>query len=249
MSERLHFGSDREPPPADRRVMTMGAAFLVVASLLMLRSLWSPAAPQGQLVEVRGEVARPGVYAVEPATLSAAVEAAGGLTDGLPDTPLRDGDAVQVDADGARVVPMGDPLLVALPINVNVNGVEALKVIPGVTDDVASAIIAERAAHGPFHDVGELKRVKGLGGAALDRVRPFVTTGTTAPKGPIDLNTADAPALESLPGVGPSLAARIVADRQANGPYRTVDALDRVSGVGPATVERLRGLATVGGSP
>jgi competence protein ComEA len=229
--------------------MALGVAFLGVATLLMLRSLWTPSAPQGQLVEVRGDVARPGLYAVDPATLSAAVEAAGGLTDGLPDTPLRDGDAVQVDADGARVVPMGDPLLVALPVNVNVNGVEALKVIPGVTDDVASAIIEERAAHGPFQGVGDLKRVRGLGGAALDRVRPFVTTGATAPKGPVDLNTADALALESLPGVGPSLAARIVVDRQANGPYRSIDALDRVAGVGPATVERLRGQATVEGTP
>lgn len=246
MAERVHFGPDREPPPADRRVQALAVAFLVVSSLLMLRSLLAPSGPQGQLVEVRGDVARPGVYAVEPATLSAAVEAAGGLTDGLPDTPLREGDAVQVDADGARVVPMGDPLLVALPINVNVNGVEALKSIPGVTDDVASAIVAERAAHGPFHDVGELKRVRGLGGASLDRVRPFVTTGATTPKEPVDLNHADALTLESLPGVGPSLAARIVADRQANGPYASVEALDRVSGVGPATVARLRGLATVG---
>lgn len=249
MSERLRFGPDREPPAPDRRVMMMGVAFLVVASALMLRSVWTPTAPTGQLVEVRGEVARPGVYAVDPPTLSAAVEAAGGLTDGLPDTLLHEGDAVQVDADGARVVPMGDPLLVALPINVNVNGVEALKVIPGVTDDVASAIIAERAARGPFHDVAELKRVKGLGGDALDRVRPFVTTGAVAPAGPVDLNSADALALESLPGVGPALAARIVEDRQAHGPYKSVDALDRVSGVGPATISRLRDRATTGGSP
>lgn len=249
MSERLRFGPGREPPAPDRRVMAMGAGFLVVASLLMLRSLWTPSDPPGQLVEVRGDVARPGVYAVDPPTLSAAVEAAGGLTDGLPDTPLHPGDAVQVDADGARVVPMGDPLLVALPINVNVNGVEALKVIPGLTDDVASAIIAERANRGPFRDVDELRRVKGLGGAALDRVRPYVTTGPVVPKGPIDLNVADALALESLPGVGPSLAARIVADRQANGPYASVDALDRVAGVGPATIARLRDQATAGGSP
>ncbi len=129
------------------------------------------------------------------------------------------------------------------------NGVEALKVVPGLTDQVASAIVAERLARGPFHEVAELKRVPGMSKAAVERVRPFVTTGDAAPAGPIDLNAADAPAFEKLPGIGPSLAARIVADRAARGPFKTVDELDRVSGVGPATLERIRALVLVGATP
>jgi competence protein ComEA len=55
---------------------------------------------------------------------------------------------------------------------------------------------------------------------------------------PLNVNTASARELELLPGVGPALAGRIVADRQANGAFGTVAELDRVKGVGPATLER-----------
>lgn len=62
---------------------------------------------------------------------------------------------------------------------------------------------------------------------------------------PLNLNTATAAELEQLPGIGPSLAARIVQYRQEHGPFRTVDALLLVSGIGPATLEKIRGLVTV----
>jgi len=61
----------------------------------------------------------------------------------------------------------------------------------------------------------------------------------------IDLNRADAAALESLPGIGPVLAERIVAWREANGPFPNVDVLGEVSGIGPALMARLRPLITV----
>lgn len=56
----------------------------------------------------------------------------------------------------------------------------------------------------------------------------------------LDLNTATAAQLQLLPGVGPAIAQRIVDDRDARGPYRTIRDLDRVKGVGPRTLERLR---------
>ncbi|WP_062464280.1 helix-hairpin-helix domain-containing protein [Demequina soli] len=62
--------------------------------------------------------------------------------------------------------------------------------------------------------------------------------------GAVDLNAADAAALDALPGIGPALAARIVADREANGPFATVKDLERVSGIGPAVVEAIADLAT-----
>ena len=62
----------------------------------------------------------------------------------------------------------------------------------------------------------------------------------------IDLNTAGPDELSLLPGVGPSLAARIVEDRLARGPFRTVDDLDRVRGVGPALLRGVRPFARAG---
>jgi len=63
--------------------------------------------------------------------------------------------------------------------------------------------------------------------------------------GLINLNQADASELETLPGVGPVLAERIVADREENGPFASVDDLGRVPGVGDAIVGALDGVATV----
>lgn len=56
----------------------------------------------------------------------------------------------------------------------------------------------------------------------------------------VDLNRADEDTLRQLPNVGPKLAAKILADRRANGPFRSVDDLNRVAGVGGATVEAIR---------
>lgn len=56
----------------------------------------------------------------------------------------------------------------------------------------------------------------------------------------LNLNTASAAELEGLPRIGPKLAARIVAYREAHGPFRQVDALVEVRGVGEKTLIRLR---------
>ena len=61
----------------------------------------------------------------------------------------------------------------------------------------------------------------------------------------IDLNTATEVALDALPGVGPVLAGRIVAWRQEHGAFRSVDELGEVSGIGDATLARLRPLVRV----
>ena len=56
--------------------------------------------------------------------------------------------------------------------------------------------------------------------------------------GPVNINTADADTLAAeLTGVGPVLAAAIISDRQANGPYPTAEALMRVKGVGERIIE------------
>lgn len=62
----------------------------------------------------------------------------------------------------------------------------------------------------------------------------------------VDLNSADWPEFEPLPGVGERLARRIVDSRAAEGPFQSVDDLTRVAGIGEKTVERLRPFLRVG---
>ena len=66
-----------------------------------------------------------------------------------------------------------------------------------------------------------------------------------ASDGRVNLNTADAAALDTLPRIGPAMAARILAWREANGRFASVDDLRNIAGIGDATFEGLRDLVTV----
>ncbi|WP_404342449.1 ComEA family DNA-binding protein [Vreelandella venusta] len=57
---------------------------------------------------------------------------------------------------------------------------------------------------------------------------------------PINVNSADAELLAELPGVGPSRAAAIIEERETNGAFTDAEDMTRVSGIGPATVDRMR---------
>jgi competence ComEA-like helix-hairpin-helix protein len=70
------------------------------------------------------------------------------------------------------------------------------------------------------------------------------------PLGPnerIDVEHASAAELARLPGIGPALANRIVADRQSHGAFGTIAGLRRVRGVGPALIDRIRAHLSFGG--
>lgn len=71
------------------------------------------------------------------------------------------------------------------------------------------------------------------------------SAGAVAGDGRVNLNTADAAALDTLPRIGPALAARIIAWREANGGFRSVEDLLDVGGIGSTTLEGLRPLVTV----
>lgn len=58
---------------------------------------------------------------------------------------------------------------------------------------------------------------------------------------PININEASLEVLVELPGIGPSKAQSILDDREANGPFTSLEDLKRVSGIGDAIVERLEG--------
>jgi competence protein ComEA len=68
----------------------------------------------------------------------------------------------------------------------------------------------------------------------IDRAEPL------AARFQVDVNAADWPELLQLPGVGPTLAHRIIESRQTAGPFADHDDLRRVHGIGPATLEKIR---------
>ena len=71
------------------------------------------------------------------------------------------------------------------------------------------------------------------------------TSGALAQEiAPINVNTADAELLAELPGIGPSRAEAIIKEREANGTFETAEDLARVSGIGSATVDRMRDQVT-----
>ncbi|MHB1193310.1 MAG: ComEA family DNA-binding protein [Longimicrobiales bacterium] len=124
--------------------------------------------------------------------------------------------------------------------------------LPGVGPAIAEALVRSRDAEGPFRGPEDLLRVRGVGPALLERVRPHLelspgglsTPRASRPAPPLDLNRADTLALQALPGVGPALARRIVAARE-EARFRTLEDLLKVRGIGPATLERLRPLVAV----
>ena len=84
------------------------------------------------------------------------------------------------------------------------------------------------------------------GGAQPQPARTLTASGS-AQKGstPVNINTATAEELQTLPRIGPAMAQRIIAWREAHGGFRSVDELDAVPGIGPSMLENLRPLVTV----
>ena len=142
--------------------------------------------------------------------------------------------------------------------------------LPGVGPALADRIVAHRGANGRFRSLDDLDAVSGIGPALLQRITEHVTlgrappartTGVSAgsPGSPgssnrvvlpageeIDINRADADELQTISGIGPAIAARIVEYRDENGRFRSWEELENVSGIGPRLRERIQGAARLG---
>ncbi|MEV0892446.1 helix-hairpin-helix domain-containing protein [Promicromonospora sp. NPDC050262] len=140
------------------------------------------------------------------------------------------------------------PGLVTLPDGARV--ADAVEAAGGVTRkaDLAAVNLARAVVDGEQLYVprpGE--PVPGTAAAGADGpAAPGGGGGAGSAGGAVDINTADAAGLEALPGVGPSIAQAIVEWRETNGAFASVDELDDVPGIGPATLDELRDSARVG---
>lgn len=154
-------------------------------------------------------------------------------------------------------------------IDLNTADAAALESLPGIGESKAAAIIQYRTDHGGFKSVDELDNVSGIGPSTLASVRDLVSVGaggtatagapaaaatssaatsttstTAAPAStsagcPVNINKADATALQDLPGIGESKAAAIVQYRTDHGAFASCNGLDDVSGIGPSTLATL----------
>jgi competence protein ComEA len=150
------------------------------------------------------------------------------------------------------------------PIDPNYATAEELARLPGVGPALAARIIAERE-HAPFASADDLRRVRGIGPSLAARLAEHLTlplhaaparrvqpptnrAPATSPDAdeadaesdPIDINTASADQLQRISGVGPAIAARLLARRDSLGRFRSYDDIDSVRGVGPALLARIR---------
>ena len=123
--------------------------------------------------------------------------------------------------------------------------------LPRIGPATADRIVADREANGRYRSLADLDRVTGIGERTLEvlaphlalratPLRPRTAGGAGAAPDRIDLNRAAAEELATLHGIGPVLAARIVAYRDSAGRFGAVSELTAVPGIGPATVARLR---------
>lgn len=173
-------------------------------------------APEWQ-VHVTGAVAAPGLVRLSPgARVADAVEAAGGLM------PEADGDAINLAAPLADGLQLHVPPLGESPPSAAGAAPRASGSAAAVTGVIAPAFGAPLPGSDPA--------------AGPDGVAGHPSAGAAGAA--IDLNTAGTAELESLPGVGPALAARILAQRQSQGPFHSVQDLLEVPGIGAKTLAR-----------
>ena len=150
-------------------------------------------------------------------------------------------------------------------IDINSATAADLETLRGIGPVKAEAIIRHRESVGRFTRPTDLMDVPGIGQHTYDGLCARIEVegnpgceplgapreGNTAADTPVssrslvNINLATAEELQALPRIGPALSERIVEYRHQNGLFTSVDGLDAVSGIGPATVDQILPLAAV----
>ena len=92
----------------------------------------------------------------------------------------------------------------------------------------------------------DIPYVEGASPVIGTEVPPFALTEPSSSSELVNINTASQAELESLPGIGPTTAQKIIQHREQNGPFVSTEDIINVSGIGPGTYERIKNLITVG---
>ena len=155
------------------------------------------------------------------------------------------GGTVHVTAAPARSSPSPTPaaLLVQVTGAVRRPGLVAVPDGSRAVDAIAAAGGATAAAdEGSVNLAARVVDGQQLAVPVRGAVPAPVSSGAAA--GPVSLSAGTEAQLETLPRIGPAMAARIIAWRTANGPFRSLNDLLKVGGIGPKTLAGLQGLAT-----
>ena len=152
-----------------------------------------------------------------------------------------------------RPPPTEQPIIVQIAGAVPRPGVYALAKGSRVQDAISAAggFLAEADKTGinlaRALDDGEQLEIPYAEGSSPVLGTPLpASTEATSSTELIDINTASLAELDSLPGIGPTTAQKIIDYREQNGPFLTKEDIINVSGIGPGTYERLKDLITVG---
>jgi competence protein ComEA len=152
-------------------------------------------------------------------------------------SPSAPGSAIVVAVTGR----VRHPGLVTLPNGARV--ADAIAAAGGAlpNTDLSFVNLARRLADGELIVIG----IQPSPGEATDPTGGATSAAGGGPAGPVDINTAGLTGLETLPGIGPALAQRIVDYRTQHGAFHRVDDLQNVPGIGPSKYADLKDLITV----
>lgn len=232
----------------DHRLVAAAIAVGVAITLVVVAAA-SPAPPELSLPSATsGRSATQGAVAAVPGASVPGTEPSGSAPSDAASTSTAGGEVV-VHVAGS----VASPGLVRVRAGARV--ADAVVAAGGATEgadvdrlNLAALVVDASRLYVPA--VGELEGpvLDAQGGAATGESSSTPgAAGAAAPAGPIDLNTATAEQLDSLPGVGPATAASILAHRDEHGRFLGVDELQDVRGIGPAKFDALRDLVTAGG--
>ena len=217
--------------PSPQEKLNAATPITEVASSATIDVPPSPVAPFEITVSVAGAVNTPGVYRLAShSRLQDALNAAGGPTE----------EAITSDLNLAALLIDGATLTVPLCAKAEKDGT-TLRMRPA--QDAAQLNPAQYTISGS-RVVTAKPTVNSPAAAPLQGNVATATSGSQ-PSSLIDLNTADAAALDTLPGVGPKTAQDIITYRTQS-PFTSVDDLDNVPGIGPKKMETIRPFVTVG---